>query len=248
MNLSLPALSSPLVLSQWGGTLCLSLSFFCFWRASGAAEHVEAMEETPTSPAGSIEHPGYYEVKGRVICPDPLPILGRERGAIYLRERIWERTQEEFQDEEGLLRTRTVEKLVRDEVDLTEFTLEDESGSIRVDPRGADLDGATLVPRSPLEAADRDEGEDVEPERFRELVGILVGQDLYVLGPVQQRRGEEEPTFLVNRQEERPYLISVRSEEEQTAQHRLLANLYNLGGLLFGVLATGLLSFGLGYL
>jgi hypothetical protein len=247
---------TPQISSQWAGFVSLVLCFFCFWRASGSSGHVEAMEETPTSPASSVQKPGYYEVKGRAACDDPILIPDSDRTAVYYRHRIWEQTQEDFLDDEGLQRTRTVEKLVQDETEMVEFRVEDESGSMLVDPRGADIDSRLLVARQPQGVApptqipegDQEEPEVQEAVRLHEVVGILVGQDLFVLGSVQTRSAEGGLLFQENRQEERPYLISVRSEEEQTAQHRFFANFYNLGGLIFGFLATGLLSYGLGYL
>lgn len=245
----------PRISAQWSGFFSLALSFLSFWRASGTSSHVEAMEETPTSLAISIQRPGYYEVKGRAACNDPILVPKSDRTAVYYRHRVWEQTQEDFRDEDGMPRTRTVEKLVQDETEMVEFQVEDESGSFAVDPQGADLDGHLLIrreriqevpPRAPVES-ESEEPEISEPVRLHEVTGILVGQDLFVLGPVQMGPGSSGLRFQENRQEERPFLISVRSEEEQTAPHRLFANFYNLGGLIFGVLATGLLSYGLGY-
>jgi hypothetical protein len=200
------------------------------------------MEETPTSPAASIHRPGYYEVKGRVVCDDPLELPGNPQAVVFSRHRVWECIQETFRDAEGQQQTRTVEQLIQDEVELTDFTIEDLSGALAVYPKGADIDDLVLVPRT------QQNTKDPGPHRYHEIRGIPVGQDLYVLGSVQ-RNGLNGPlAFQENQQEDRPYLLSVRSEEEQTAGHRFYSNLFNFGGLCFGLLATGLLSWGFGYL
>lgn len=234
-------------LYQWLGAASLVLSFASFWRGAGAASRVEAIEETPTSLAATIHQAGYYEVKGRVVCDDPVPLPDSDRPVVYYRRRVWERYEEEYRDKNGYPQVRQVEDLLSDECEYADFLVEDESGRIAVNPRGAQIDADVVLDEireappgtHPGGSGGGPRGASV---RRHQIIAIPVGNDLYVLGPTRIPSSGGPMLFHADKREDRPFILSVRSEEEQTAQHRAQANLLNLGGLIFGILGAVLLA------
>jgi len=231
----------------------LAVSMLAFWRGDAAISTVEAIEETPTSPADTIRRPGYFEVKGRVVCEDPLPAPHSDREVVLYSHRTYEEREERHVDRYGVPRTRVVPTLLAEDTHGCEFWVEDESGRVLVVPTGARIDGEVLVDRVEVPVDDPEQSaegprQDDRVTRRHEVVGIPVGQDVYLLGPVLASPGGGPLRFQADRREERPFILSVRTEEEQTARVRRVASLWNLAGAAAGLTATGALLRAHGYL
>ncbi|NUN53863.1 MAG: hypothetical protein HUU06_13910, partial [Planctomycetaceae bacterium] len=166
-----------------------------------------------------------HEVQGTVECEKPLAAPGQAGDCVWYRFTIVEEYQERTHHPRRGSQTRDVSETVLDRQEAVPFLLKDESGSIRVDPEGAHLDGK-LVRGS----AEDTTGNMVLPEmtlggsrrlkgRRREIRLIPVGGPGYVLGRCVERDG-----VLVLARDEleaKPFVVSCRSERELLAGHEL---------------------------
>ena len=92
---------------------------------------------------GDFRH--FASLYGKSVCPTPLISPLDERPCLYYSMTITRRYEEDYytKDNEGrrVRRTRTGSQIMSSETDDTPFDLDDTTGSIDVNPRGADYDG-----------------------------------------------------------------------------------------------------------
>lgn len=171
----------------------------------------EAMDETPTTPVGEIDVPGYYEVVAQVRCLDPIDRPEIQEGVawFHLRE------VEEWQSQSGGGRSTGWENLLNEERGHRVFALEQDGKRVRVDPADAEVEPEILGTRR--EDLDRagipDRGGKLIAKR-RDLMGLAEGNKVYVIGPVEMVDGHL--TFKAG--PGGPFRISTRSEKSQRGE------------------------------
>lgn len=204
-----------------GGILALMASgglAFLAWRSRRV---LQAIEATPTTPIGRIKIPGYYEIKGKVLCENPLSTPGTGEPCVYFHLRITDEVQEVVHDSNGHHRTRNHTEVVEDKEESCSFQLQDKTGTIGVLPSGATFEGSEALNRREGRTDDPWKAERAAAMRMhaREHKGgrttvtaIAVGRQVYAIGAVQSLRNG---LFLQRDEAQgRPYLISVKSESE----------------------------------
>jgi hypothetical protein len=185
------------------------------------------MEETPTSPIREVLPNGYFEVKGKATTDRPLRHSKVPDELIFFRH--VQREEWDTIDRNG--NNIHCEEILNVESEFAAFSIQDETGAIHVNPRGARLEGKLLT----RDVADRLGGVSLgvvagvglahgggatrggrrNYKVVHEIFGAPNGADLYVLGTTVP--GPSEPAMFQHRTaEERPYVISARSEEELT--------------------------------
>lgn len=210
------------------GICCLLVAGYQFYSGGSDQDLLDAMEETPTSPVAEVEANGYFEVKGTACCESPVHHSRVPEDLVFYR---YQKIEEyDWTDREGHVeRCRDV---LMDESEAAAFLIEDASGQIQVNPRGARLEGKLLTRHVDEELSGASafhvpspmapRGGQFLPRRrqgksnvkfVHEITGAPVGAELYVLGSTVP--GASRPAmFQKRKQEERPFVVSARSEEE----------------------------------
>ncbi|TPW14720.1 MAG: hypothetical protein FD129_1030 [bacterium] len=213
-----------------GGILALLASgglAFLAWRSRRI---LQAIEATPTTPIGRIKLPGYYEVKGKVLCDNPLST---------------DEVQDVVHDSDGHHRTRNHTEVVEDKEESCTFQLQDKTGTLGVLPTGATFEGSEALKsrEGRTDSAWKAERAAAMGRHAREHKGsrttvtsIPVGRQVYAIGAVQSLRNG---LFLQRDEAEgRPFLVSVKSESELVDSYGRGAT-WTLAGA-FGCLLLGL--------
>ncbi|HIE44050.1 MAG TPA: zinc-ribbon domain-containing protein [Candidatus Omnitrophica bacterium] len=128
------------------------------------------IKKTPTTKINDIKGSGFFEVKGKVVCPSPEGVYGLR--CVYYEYAHYIRTH--------TYRGRGGSKYVRDiyEKKSVPFAVKDESGQIGVEPAGAYFEPKVLRRGGGLLEGE----EDI-------LKGITVNDEVYVFGEVVQYDG-----------------------------------------------------------
>ena len=187
------------------------------------------------------------ELKGRAAAPDGGPLTSplTSTPCVWYRTRTSVRTRETTRDSEGRSRTSEQERTLSQEASEVAFALADDTGTVAVDPRGANID-------QPRQVADRFERSqsgvtvnlgpvtlrgdgDVLGYRHQEWV-IREGDPLYVLAGAwgDPARGE------VRAPRTGEYLISLRSEEELVSSAGRWSTGFAIAGAVLAVAAVAL--------
>lgn len=200
------------------------------------------------------------EVKGTVVCEQPIAGQYTDVPAAIVHTRIvreWEEYRQE-RDSKGRTRSRWVRRsdTLHDDTRSTSFVIDDGTGQLRVAPEGADLTLNEVVDRfEPAERFDNGPSISFGPVTIsagnmgwgnsRRLLGyrikesiLPVGAALYALGEVQ-----DQGTSLVltrSADKERAFILSVKSEEELVAQYEKTALWQKVGGSVCVILGVGL--------
>ena len=204
------------------------------------------IELTPTSPAGEVKT-GHVEVTGRIVAIETIKSpLGR-KDVVYSR---WELQEERKQNRtNGWATVHTGERRLP-------FLIADESGSVRVEPRDAELlyvhdteSGAMTWNDAPPEVRALLQSGGVDPDSlsghpFRILETYLeVGDHLYVHGVARRSR---DGSLVIDRAESRQigFLLSDHKEEVIVRKLRVFergstvgASLALLGATFFVIIA-----------
>lgn len=228
-----------------GGILALLASgglAFLAWRSRRI---LQAIEATPTTPIGRIKLPGYYEVKGKVLCDNPLSTPGTGDPCVYYHLRITDEVQDVVHDSDGHHRTRNHTEVVEDKEESCTFQLQDKTGTLGVLPTGATFEGSEALKsrEGRTDSAWKAERAAAMGRHAREHKGsrttvtsIPVGRQVYAIGAVQSLRNG---LFLQRDEAEgRPFLVSVKSESELVDSYGRGAT-WTLAGA-FGCLLLGL--------
>ncbi|MFA4944478.1 MAG: LemA family protein [Lentisphaeria bacterium] len=203
------------------------------------------IRDLPTSKVRGV-FIGLVEVKGVAQCAAPLRSRLAAVACVWYDwsvEEHWSKTElVTVRDSKGRRRTRTRHTSGWSRVaggnELTPFRLADETGSLRIQPAGAELEGVCVFSREcgrsdPLYYQHGPGQAVMHSDHRRRLVerAIPLGAQLYVFGQARERadavaaeiaRGEQAPFFL----------ISMRSEEEIRAGCRVATVLLGLAGAL----------------
>ena len=181
--------------------------------------------DTPTSQIGTIQTPGFYEINGRIDCMNPVFLPNWDIPCVWFTYKV--EAKEAYTDREGHRQTRwhTLDNQTRS----AQFQVVDESGSITVNPQGADLDGTS---------------KDYNGTQSSGLMGSLlggheslgqrvtsayleVGSSAYVLGKVAGSGGNL--SFVSGGA---AYIISNRSEEQVLAGEETTYSMAIGGGII----------------
>jgi len=205
------------------------------------------------------------ELKGKVVSEHPLFGQFTKRPAVVVKTKIV-REYEEFKESrnsEGKITRRWVKRsdTLHDDTRETSFTIDDGSGRLHVSPSGAEYTLETVVNRfEPPGAMER--GSTISFGGFslsvgnmsfgssRRLLGyriresiLPVGSDIYALGEV--RDGTDGLTLNDSSDKEKPFILSVKSEEELLQQYEKTANMQKYGAMGLAVISVGLIVWGL---
>ncbi len=199
--------------------LLLAGAAIFLWDAFGRARTRRLVAFLPTSKAKGV-FVGLVELSGTAECERgkalEAPMSGR--ACVYVKTKIEEKRIEtrttKNSDGESETETRTVWKTLAEDERRAPFYLRDETGAVRVDPKGAEIVAEKFVEetldRSAPEYFEWASGRSELPDscgtrRFTE-VGIPLSADVYVLGKSRVRKDavaveiakdETEPTFLI---------------------------------------------------
>jgi hypothetical protein len=270
----------------WVGLVLVVVAIVLFVLSRKAGDRALFMQATETKPIGEIRAlvaeiaadlgPGgtgyaeFAEFKGTVVCDNP--ITGEFSGApaAVVRTRVERQieTLRETRDSQGNVRTewhRSSETLSSNNQEA-EFHIDDGSGRLRVNPKGARLDLVKLVDRfEPPGAVEGMRGGQfaVSMGGYSLSVGGIHGADRRTIGyrfveealPVDRRvyaLGEVADTEegLVLRKpsdddKKRPYVLSTKSEEELVKAAKSSAVWMKLGAAVLGLGGIALAVFGL---
>ncbi len=230
------------------------------WVAAGVLLHfrrkalkkTELMRGVETSAARDVPAaaPGtLVEVKGTLRCESPLKSeMAEQRCAYYLSQVIRE-YEETDRDADGDLKTRRRSEVVASNERFAPFVVEDESGAVGVRGEGAEVDALEVTNRFERDTGGAGSltlggltvnlGGGPRTIGYRYVERVLpVDSPVYVLGSVQEDGAVGAPT---DEGEEGRFLISYRSEEQ-------LEKKYRRDALVLGLIALGLLVFGLVFL
>ncbi len=204
---------------------CAGFWFFCalgvalgFPRAFKALRTRRLIENLPTSKAKGV-FIGLVELKGTAECEVGAAIVApmSGRSCVYVASSVEEERLETYrttQNGRRVTRTRRVWRTISSNALQTPFYLRDETGAVRVDPNGADVESELLLDQTLTRARPefyswaggaREAFNSCGRRRFKE-VGIPLHSDVYVLGRSRLRTDavaaeiaadSEERTFLI---------------------------------------------------
>jgi len=165
------------------------------------------ISDTPTTKTANIKKEGFFEVKGRVICQNPVSVPNWGIDCVWYNFEAEEKIQ--YEDDEG--RRQTKWRTVDSQSNQCSFQVKDQSGEIWVNPSGAELDGKkkeyneSNVPgfMSSLLSSSQSVGSRVTANYLE------VGSFVYVLGKVANNNGNL--SFVSGGE---AFIISNKSEEE----------------------------------
>ena len=177
----------------------------------------------------------YVKLWGQVTTEEPLQSEHKQAACVYYVSTVTREYEEK--NEEGKLERKT-EQISRNR-QFTKFWLKDDTGSILINPDGADIDTVEVMDELREERSGATLG-----YRYKESV-LPVGQDVLVLGAVSDATGKVvigQPT-----QADHNYLISLKDEEQlaiatsRSAKNMSIA-MFVLLGLGVVLLIWGLIS------
>ena len=212
------------------GLLCIAIAIALFIKNNSLQKEIFAIKATETSTVADLKairdniadelgNMGAWrqqvEVKGHVVCSNPLTAQLSQRPCVYSHTVILEQYEEEEDttDEEGEVTTTTHSgsKTISNNQTQINFWLEDATGKIEIDPLNAKIDGLTVV-------KEFEPKNQIVNSRYR-IIGyqktekiIAVESFIYVLGGISDADGKLKICAPSDRQE--PFFISYKSEEE----------------------------------
>ncbi len=167
-----------------------------------------------TTDCGGVA-PGPVELKGRVSSKATVAPVLTDKPAVYHKTVIQD-------GRNGDWRT-TV-----DDEKMTLFYVEDDSGRVRVDPRGAEFHVSDSVSETVKAGESRfkigpEPRQEVNQRRFNENV-LAVGDEVYVLGHARENRELAVPE--IRAEKDQPFVISDHDESHLIHRHQRAATLY----------------------
>ena len=239
----------------WVGLGLALIALLLIWPWYKAMRHKRLIEDVPTSKVKGVAI-GLSEVKGAARRSEPfISYLAGARTVWYeytIAEH-WSRTvTETYTDSDGKTKTRTRTesgwKTVQHDEVTGLFYLEDDTGSIRINPRKAKIEGRRVFSETcrrgdPLYYGKGPPGRVSDSTGKRSFTehAIVVNDALYVMGSARVRKDiaaaeiaydEDDPLFL----------ISTRDESKISAGYGWKAIWFSIFGLLFTCLSAGVLA------
>lgn len=230
--------------------VALVIPALLMWGWHRAAKRKRLIQDVPTSKVKGVAI-GLSEVKGKALRPEPFVSYLAQVPTVWYRYSIdehWRRTvTESYTDSDGKRRTRTRTETgwttVQSDLKTGRFFLEDDTGSIRIDPSKATVEGRSIFNqtcgrRDPLyygKGPRRSVANSTGRRRFTEQA-IVIDDSIYVLGTARIRRDAVAAELAYDR-EDPLFLISVKNEAQVVSGYRLRAWLFAIFGVLlcFGI-------------
>lgn len=203
-----------------------------FVKTSTAKEIIE-MQASISNEIGAGGFQQQVELKGMIHCDAPLTAELSGQQCVYYNMNVEERYEESYTetDSQGRTqqRTRTGNASVSGNTQTTRFFVEDETGKILVSPSDAQIDAVQVVDRyEPYQMgrtsvqfgsftftlpAMQTGARKILGYHYRESI-LPLGKNVYVLGEVRDSEGQ--PIIQKPQEKGKPFIISVKSEEELT--------------------------------
>jgi len=212
-----------------------------FWGYFKSLKNKRLIENLPTSKAKGV-FIGLVELQGTAECERGAAIIAprSRRPCVYLATSVEEERLEKYRTKRNgryVTKTRRVWRTIASETKRTLFYARDETGAVRVDSTGANIETELFLyqtlNRSRTEFYDwaggvREASNSCGRRRFRE-VGIPLHSNIYVLGRARMRTDAvaaeiaadpEEPIFLISKAE-----TGARAKQATLAQVSLISAL-----------------------
>jgi len=242
--------------------ILLGIAVILFFVYISLRRKLELLTETQTRNVKSLaalekkdsHKPQLTEVKGTIICDNPLISELSQTACIYYNMQVVREYEETYheKDSDGVTqqKTRTSTQTVASNERSTPFFVEDATGKIRVEPSGAKMIAEKVLSR--YEKSDNRlrignfiispdfhrEGQRVLGYRFEEHV-IPLDRTIYVLGAVTESRNE---LCIVAPEERGKFIISLKGEAELTRDYQVYLKWTGWIGLVCGIAGTALLT------
>lgn len=201
------------------------LTLLFFWLMLRVGRRMRFLADTPTSKARGV-FIGQVELSGRSKLAPPLRSFLAGSECVwysYTVEEEWERWEtEHYTDKDGKSRTRQVRKSGWTQIDHggenPAFFIEDETGAVRVQPEGAQIDSVTAFSetvhrgdalyfqKGPSNEIAHSNGK----RRFNEQV-IPLNADVFIAGRARERSDVVAPEIAADRAQEL-FMISCKGE------------------------------------
>ena len=205
--------------------------------------------------AGSFSHA--CELVGPAVAPEQGPMTAPEskQACVWHRTKLTEHYWDWERDSDGDRRRVRRTREIHSHTSESSFFVDDGTGRVAIDPKGADIDGEDKV-------VDRMEEDRGRMSSMSGLVGIAQsifqagdntigieheewiirpGARLYVLGEASDRSGQLE----LAKPDDGPMVISTRSEEEYVASTRSFMKWSLVGAIVLGIAAPVLIVLGI---
>jgi hypothetical protein len=237
-------MNAPLVYAPAAG---LALGLLFLWGSLRLRRKRRLIDDLPTAKTQGV-FIGLVEVKGTAEAEAPLTAFLSGRRCVHYRYRVeehWSRSvTETYTDKDGKTQTRTRQESgwtnVADSGEITDFYLQDDTGTVLVRPKGAKIESAaffdvTCDRGNPLYYAKGPTQAVANTDHRRRFVetGIPLHAPLYLVGQARERADVVAPEIAAD-PEAPMFLISTRSEEKvRGGLGRGIWALTLLGGLAF---------------
>ncbi len=256
------------------GIILIVVAGGLFYGSQSRKKKVEEMTSTETatvqflkSLADSMEegvgegHLQYAtEVKGKVVCSDPIRSEIAEEECVYYSMRVKRKYEETYyetdNDEKEVRKTRTSTETLSSNSRSVPFHVDDGTGQIKINPGRAEFVPTTIINRFEPHA---DTGGKIQMGHFSfdvpfgfdddrhrtlgyafEEEAILPGRDLYVLGELTDADGE---LSIRHPAGEGRFIISAKSEEELMESAQSGMKWMMIGGIICAVAGICLIIF-----
>ncbi|TVP75065.1 MAG: hypothetical protein EA352_09130, partial [Gemmatimonadales bacterium] len=195
------------------GIVFLLLGYRAFFRK-------RFIENIPTSRCKGVTM-GLNELKGTARTPSPITSFLTEKEVVYYSYKIEEQRKRTTRDKDGKKKTTREWKTVASGRRYKPFELHDDTGHIRVRPKGAEFHAKRVLSRTvhrrdPLyfgKGPRRQLRRSTGRRRFQEEV-ILADEPTYVLGPARVREDVVEPEIAREESDSGGlFIVSAHSEE-----------------------------------
>ncbi|MFN0070027.1 MAG: E3 ubiquitin ligase family protein [Chloroflexota bacterium] len=208
------------------GLILIAMAIGLFYAALSTQRKTAAMSALATSSAGSVislysGEPA--EVRGTLRCESPLTSEFAGEPCAYFSTQLTREYEEQERDSDGRTRWNRKSESIASSTQRVGFTVEDETGAVRVDPEGADIDALQVVNRFEQDHAGGitiggvsiDLGLGTVSGRrilgYRSTEHVLrLDSPVYVIGVVNE---EKDIASAPAGMKDRPFIISYRSEE-----------------------------------
>ena len=205
---------------------------------STVAELKEVIEAITSSLGNADMFRQQVEVKGLIHCSEPMIAELSAKPCVYAKS-LYEEKFEEIYTHKGKTNTRQNSVVLADNTRSVIFQLEDNTGSITINPVGANVEAIEVVNRyEPNKNAEKLGTKRNLGHQYNEWI-LPVGQRIYVLGEINisnDRVVIEKPL-----QEAYPFLITHRLEEQIVGAKRAKARRYLIDSIVYlilGILIT----------
>lgn len=247
-----------------------------FWFVRGSSlKKLQQIVDTPTSTVKQLEDRLHHskgqnasrefrekvEIKGKIVCEKPLVGELSQKECVYYNTKVTHEFEERYQDRDSngnsVSKTRRRSEIMTKDTRHTSFYLEDETGKIRIEGEGADVDAVEVVnklERHPqnnnlamgklvldLASIVLNKGHRTIGYRMEESI-IPLDRRLYILGEVS---GDTELVVKKPSTSGESFIITTKSEEELIRSQQSTAKWMAILAYIFIIAAITLLVLGI---